>query len=213
MRFREKRTTEPTTLAIDLQQVKAMLRISDSDIADDPLVQGLIRAATDACEQYTRRALITQTWTAYLDVWPSQPSEEYWEGMRVGPSTLLYSPAYALELNHPPLQSITSIKTYDDSDVATTYSTDNYFADTSSEPGRIVLRTSAATPITTRAANGVEIIYVSGYGTDAHDIPEALRLGMLNWVAHYYEHRGDVSAQPPGQVRALWDRYRIQRLW
>lgn len=211
-RLREKRTTDPAKDAVDLQQLKAHLRLSDSDIADDPIVAGLVKTAIEACERYTGRALITQTWTAYLDAWPRTPNDDnYWEGLRQGPTTILTNPARGVELNHSPLQSITSIKTYNDSDTATVYNSSEYFVDDSTEPGRVVLRTTAAAPTTTRAANGIEIIYVAGYGDDPDDVPEGLRQSILAYVSHMYEHRGDNEKimKVPMAVEMGWKNYKV----
>lgn len=215
-RLRETRTTDPATEAVDLQQVKIWLRVADSDAADDPIIAGLLRVAIGKCEEYTHRALITQTWTAYLDAWPRAASDDnYWEGVRQGPETILLNPARGLELRHSPVQSVTSITTYDDSDTATTYSTASYFVDTDSEPGRIVLRTSASAPLPTRTANGVRVIYVAGYGDDPADVPEGLRQSIMAYVAHLYEHRGDGEddAHIPAVVRMVWDTYRVRTMW
>lgn len=216
MRLRETRTTDPVKEAVDLQQAKAYLRLSDSDVADDALIAGLIRVATEACENYTGRALITQTWTAFMDSWPRFNSDDaYWEGVRTGPENILLKPMGAIELNHSPLQAVSSITTYDDSDTATTYSTASYFVDTDSKPGRIVLRTSAAAPITTRVANGIRIIYVAGYGDNPDDVPESLRQSTLGYVSHLYEHRGDEEkmAAIPTDVMMQWAAYQVKKLW
>jgi len=214
-RIRESRTTAPATSAVDLQQAKQWLRVSDSDVADEAVVVGLLQAAVEACEMYTGRALITQTWTAFLDAWPRVPSsDDYWEGVKQGPETMLFNPARGLELRRGPLQSVTSITSYDDSDAATVYAASSYFVDTVTN--RIVLRTSATPPLPTRVANGIKIIYVAGYGDDPDDVPETLRQGVLAYTAHLYEHRGDddLAMMPmPPVVRIAWESYRMTRLW
>ena len=216
-RLRESRTSEPAKLAVGLQEAKAHLRIPDSDVADDPLIEGMLRTAILQCEAFTGRALITQTWTAYLDYWPSDyASEDIWEGYRDGAETQLFTPLRAIELNHSPLQSVTSITTYDDADSGTAYASANYFVDTASTPGRLVLRNSAAMPITTRAANGIEIVYVAGYGDDQGDVPQSLRDGILRYVAHAYEHRGeDLTAdglRAASGSAIIWQADRVERL-
>lgn len=215
-RLRETRTTEPAKEAVDLQQVKSWLRVADSDVADDPIIMGLIRVATEQCERYTGRSLITQTWTAFIDGWPRIPSSDnYWEGYRQGPETLILNPAPGLDLNHAPLQSITSVSTFNDSDTETTYDSSNYFVDTSTEPGRIVLRTGASVPAPTRVANGIKIVYVAGYGDDPDDVPEGVRHGISALVADLYEHRGDAEPedQLPDVARISWEPYRLATLW
>ena len=67
-------------------------------------------------------------------------------------------------------------------------------------------------PAITRAANGLEIQFVAGYGDDPHDVPEPIRLGLLQLVAGLNENRGDcpmgelVTASGAGD---LWRPFRI----
>jgi uncharacterized phiE125 gp8 family phage protein len=213
--LREKQTTAPATSAVDLQQAKAYLRIADSDVDDDALLVGFINAATSACEAFTGKGLITQVWTGFLDHWPATPSDNIWEGSRQGPASWAYGPPASLPLSHGPLQSVASIETFDDSDVATVYAATNYFVDTASDDARITLRTSASRPIATRLTNGIKVVYTVGYGDDAADVPEQLRLGILGLVAHLSEHRGDDDQNIGGKAwslppvaKLLWTPYR-----
>ncbi|MFQ6016771.1 MAG: hypothetical protein ACE5KF_01120 [Kiloniellaceae bacterium] len=205
----------PAKLPVTLNEAKAQLRLEDDQSADDAVVMADVRAATEACETFTGRALITQTWTLFRDDWPkAADGDSYWEGWRQGAETTPISPRRALELPKPPLQSVVHVKTYDDSNVATIYAATNYFVDAASEPGRIVLRKSAAAPIPTRSANGVEVQFKAGYGDTYADVPEPLRQGLLRLVAYLHENRGDCTDQALAEAGAgqLWQRYRVPRL-
>jgi uncharacterized phiE125 gp8 family phage protein len=121
----------------------------------------------------------------------------------------------AINLPRPPLQSITSVSTFDDADAETTYAASNYFVDTASEPGRLVLRKSAGAPTTTRAANGIKIVFVSGYGDDFSTVPEPMRQGILRTVAWQYQNRGDCDADEAARnsgAQVLWHDYRVLRV-
>ena len=216
IRLRESRATEPAQLVVGLQEAKAYLKVADSDISDDPIIAGLLGSAERECELHTGRALLTQTWTGFLDFWPLSDEPEYWEGYRVGSSDLLTGGPRFIEFRRSPIQSITSIKTYDDSDTATVYASSNYMLDSAQAPNRLVLRTGASAPVTTRAANGIEIIYVAGYGDNPGDVPQNLRDGILRFAAHAYEHRGDMLTEDALRAASgaamLWDREKVMRI-
>jgi hypothetical protein len=214
-------TTAPAELPATLAEAKAQLNIEDARIEDDALITANLAAAVDAAETFTHRALITQTWTLFRDAWPRTPGPDgrLWEGARTGAdlpqSDLSGSGAAAVELPKPPLQSLVHVKTYDDSDVAATVAAGNYFVDTASEPGRVVLRGSAAVPVVTRVANGLELRFVAGYGDNAADVPEDIRSGILRLAAFLTENRGDGppgdAAEASGAAR-LWRPFRVSRL-
>ena len=211
-------TTAPAELPVTLDEVKHQLEIDDADTARDALVMGFARTATGQAEAYTGRVLISQTWTAFWDVWPAVANADapIWEGWREGPETLLDSPGRELALPKPPLQSVTHVKTYDDSDVATTFAASNYFQDTASVPGRIVLRKSVSAPTIGRTANGLEIQFVAGYGDNFADVPQSIRDGILQLSAFLYENRGDCPPEKQAVIgsgaAALWQPFAIMRL-
>lgn len=185
--------TPPETEPVTLAEMKAHARI-DTD-ADDALVTTLITAARQWAEQTTRRAFIAQTWRLWLDAIP--------EGNVV-------------TLPRSPLASVASVTTFDDDDAGTVFAAENYFADNASEPGRLALRSGADWPVPGRAVNGFMIEYTAGYGEDADDVPEPVRLAIRQLVAHWYEHRGEavmMSSQStvnvPLIIQALLNPYRI----
>lgn len=87
-----KLTSAPSVEPLTLTEVKLHLRLVTlaADAAaytrEDDLLNGLILAARTMAENYTHRALITQTWTAYLQDFPLR-----------------------IKLPYPPFQSVTSI--------------------------------------------------------------------------------------------------------
>lgn len=205
-------TTAPAGLPLSLNQLKAHLRLADDQTDEDALVIGLLRSAVEHCESFTGRALMTQTWTLFRDAWPCGDGAVPAEGLTIGSS--YDPPARGIELPKPPLQAVTTIKTYDDSDSATTWDAANYLVDTAREPGRIVARRGQSLPLPTRAANGIEIRFVAGYGDDPADVPEQIRHGLQLLTARLYEHRGDdmgLAARESGAAR-LWQSYRVLRL-
>ena len=58
-------TTAPTQEPLTLQEVKDYLRLDDA--LDERVLQDLVEAARMFCEDYTGRALMTQTRTMTID--------------------------------------------------------------------------------------------------------------------------------------------------
>ena len=118
-----------------------------------------------------------------------------------------------LTLGKSPAVSVTHVKTYDDSDNATTMENTKYYVDSGREPARIVLRTGESFPTALRVANAIEVEYVAGYSS-IYSIPEPIRMGILQHIAHLYEHRGDMYeaklAYPP-MLKSLYSAYVVHK--
>lgn len=193
---------EPLTLA----ETQSYLKTSDP--SETAWITSAIQAVRESCEAFARRALMTQTWTLWLDTF--QPSS---------------SNLREIEIPRAPLQSVTHVKTFTTNDIATTLDATRYLVDTASEPGRLILREEQCWPTALRIARSIEIEFVAGYG-DAADVPAALRQGMLLWIRLLYADKTwlfESGAPVPGlpefnrdelplPVRALWDPYRLPRL-
>lgn len=210
------RSTEPEVEPLSLAEAKAHLRVTLDD--EDALITSLISVARTACEEYTRRALITQGWTLWLDAFPGM-DQAWWDGMREGAAQLTVK--RFLHLPRPPLQGVEEVVIYDDGDGESVFDEGLYFVDTASEPGRLALRNNAHWPAPLRAHHGISIAFTAGYGDAAEDVPPALRQGMLAHVAALYENRGDdlTWAGRAAQVKLvpevaslLYNPYRIQHL-
>ena len=199
--------TEAADYPVSLTKAKEHLRLDDQN--DDSLVRSLILAATAHIEGITQRSLVNRTYRLFID-YVHETDYQLWEGTRVGPD-LSYRRNY-IDLPRPPCVSVTHVKSYDDSDTATTFDSSKYYVDTANTPPRIVLRDGQSWPTGLRAANGIEIEYVAGYGANDTDVPEPLRLAVLQMVTHMYEHRGDYegSAIPtPSIVNTLVSQYKV----
>ena len=169
--------TAPTIEPVSLLEAQEHLRI---DVDDDAgLVTNLITAAREYCEGFQRRAFISQTWYLYLDEWP-----EY------------------IEVPLPPLQSSgLSITYYDTANAPLAVSSGDYYVDTNSTPGRIILNYGKTWPSTTlRSANGICVEFIAGYGATAATVPASVRQAMLLLIAHWYENREALSEKPLSSV-------------
>lgn len=214
-------TVPPPVEPISLAEAKAFLRVDVSN--DDALIGSLVTAARDACERFTGRALVAQTWTLFRDDWPggARMGAHLTEGPQTGP--VATARGTVLEIPKPPLLSIEHVKIYDDADTATVWPTSNYLTDTASEPGRLIVRAGAALPEATRTAAGIEIRFVAGYAPDdsaspidlVANIPGGLVEGIRRATAYLYENRGECGtdeAAALSEASLLWRPYRVMRL-
>jgi hypothetical protein len=201
--------TGPASEPLTVAETKAYLRVSGS--AEDTLIEAMIATARIFCEEYTGRALITQTLIMTVDA-TNEINDPLWEGTQTGPYINFYKDHLTLPKGN--VQSVSSVKTYDDADNATTFSSDNYYVDSAREPARVVLRTGETWPTALRVANAVEVTYIAGYGDNASDVPAPLRMGMLQHIAYLYDQRGDMkdylqTRSAPPMVVNLYAPYKI----
>lgn len=197
-------TTVPTAEPLALQEVKEYLRVDDS--TDERIVRPFIESARKIAEEHIGRALMSQTFTLFIDAF-NEVENPLWEGTRTGPY-LNYYKNYVV-LPKPPVTSVTSVSTFNDSDTEATFASSKYYVDTAREPARIVLRQGETFPVALRVANAIKVVYVAGY-TSAYLVPEPIRMGMLQHIAYMYEHRGDMyeaAAQIPPIIKNLYGPY------
>ncbi|MBV8938966.1 MAG: hypothetical protein JO089_03905, partial [Alphaproteobacteria bacterium] len=103
-----------------------------------------------------------------------------------------------------PVQSVTSVISYDRLNNATVIDPGLYWLDAAQDALRFYM------PVP--RAHRVEIVYIAGYGADYTAVPEPVRQGMLTHVASLYEHRGDADMPMPAQAIALYAPFREARL-
>lgn len=179
------RTVDPTAWPVTDEAIREHCNVTDHD--DDARLSEYIKAATRHIERLSRKQLITQTWRATGDNWPGD----------------------IIELPKRPLQSVTSVKYYDSSDVQQTASSGLYTVDTDATPGRIVLDYGESWPTNRGHKNDIEVTFVCGYGDAGSDVPDTLIHAMKMLISHWNELReatitGTIIAEVPMAVAALY---------
>lgn len=186
--------TPPAGYPVSLAEVRAQLGIETTE--HDAQLTGLIAAATEMAEIWTNRSFITRTYMAVMDAWPCN---RFGQRMR------------GVELPRAPLLGVSQVRTFSEADVPTVWDADEYFVDTGSVVGRLVLRSGFSWPAADRGVNGIEITWSAGYGPNPGDVPEVLRLGVMMILAWLWEQRGDEGSpgEPPPAAQALLGPYRL----
>ena len=183
-------------LPVSTAEAKAHMRVSITD--DDSLIDGLISAATNDIEKRLRRKLIEETVTYSLDSFPGF--------------------AETILLPWAPLQSVTSIAYTDTQGDSQTLSSSYYQVSTSGITGRIAPVYGQTWPATYPQLDAVVITYVAGYGDEASDVPQNIRMAVKTLVAHWYENReavvtGMVSNDVAKTLDYLLAREKVPTVW
>lgn len=198
--------TGPVKEPVSLAEVKGWAKI-DTD-ADDQLLVTLIAATRGAAEEYLRRSLLTQTWKLTLDLGMSSLMDRLPAGVWEMPITAAYAEMPgSIDLPRGPVQSVSSVTTYDTSNAGTVYASSNYFVDAAGD--RLILNPTAAWPSSLRAKAAAVIQYVTGYGDEPSNIPQPIRTAIMMHVQRLYDGRGqcDDADLAPGS-KLLMDKFR-----
>ncbi|SFK74650.1 phage conserved hypothetical protein, phiE125 gp8 family [Nitrosomonas aestuarii] len=164
--------TAPTEYPVTLAEAKTYMRAT-SDTSEDAWIQRFIAAATQLFEGETGITVSSSVLEKTLDNFPS-----------------------AIELDRPPVASVSSIK-YDDIDGAEqTLSALDYVLDNSSDKrGWVVPVVGSVWPDTYAGSiNTVRVRYVAGWSS-ASAVPDNIKLWIGAHVASWFENRSSDTEQ------------------
>jgi len=161
-------TVEPTVEPVLLGEAKDHLLVSHTD--DDALIQRIIKQARRYVEKFTKRQLITATYTLTLDDFPRSAERT------------LYLPV-------APLGAVISIGYVDADGDSQTMDSGLYRVDDQSTIARITPEYDKDWPDTRKVMNAVTVTFTAGYGDSGSDVPEDLRGTIFLLLGHYYESR------------------------
>lgn len=188
--IKRKLTVAPATSVISVADAKARLAIETTE--DDALIQVMINSATDFCEQYTGRYLISQTAEYSLD--DLQTDLKY------------------LEIPSHSATNILLVQYIDESGADVTLGSQEFFIDYEGMPLRVAPVDTWPT-IRKKGFNNLTFTVVEGYGS-AGDVPEAIINAVALLVGHQYKNResvvvGTIASELPMGVTAFLDKYRV----
>lgn len=188
--------TAPASEPVSVAEARLHLRTEDD--GEDGLVAALISAARHHAEEFTGRALVTQTWDLTRDAFPCDGADY-------------------IRLGKGRVQSVASVTYLDEAGESQTWDSSNYAVDTASEPGRLALAPDVFWPSTQSGRiNAVTVRFVAGYGAAAA-VPAAIKQAILLLVGHWYVNReavvtGTIASDIPFAADMLLRQYRVMRL-
>ena len=158
--------TEPVTLA----EARLHLKVYDDDAAEDALITAWITAAREMAEQFTGRALATQTLELALDEFPDADDC-----------------SSVIQLPMPPVASITSVKYTDLAGAEQTLAGSAYALSLYGDSRRLAPTYGNYWPSTQDVPDAVRVRFVAGY-TNA---PKAVKAAILLMVGWLEQNRGE----------------------
>jgi uncharacterized phiE125 gp8 family phage protein len=201
LRVIEAPSSEPVTT--DLARKHCRI---DADY-DDDLVAMYVTSARVEAEAFLNRALFTQK-LQFAITWAPPPT-----ATPLVPQSLIVFPLNwpplvkrPIELPRAPCQSVEQITwgPLDDMQVA---DTDDYSLNLGVEPGYVAVKPQLLPRIPQQS---MIIDYTAGYDDgDPDAVPMPIRIAIMVGTAHYYENRGDVTAEMPPAFYRLLDPYRL----
>lgn len=206
MKTQMKLITAPTESPVTVAEAKDYLRIDNN--LEDTRIQVMIDAATRYLEGYTGLKFVTQTWDVFLDTWPMRSTDDWWDGVKEGPISMLTSMQRDIILPIGPAQSLTQFETYADDGIAVQETIANYIFDDVGSRARVGLKIGAVWPVTVlRRINAIKFRVVVGFGTAAQ-VPQDIKQAVLEVASHMYENRGDQNLKIPPHILSLVDHRR-----
>lgn len=192
------RISDAAVEPVSLAEAQAWLRVDSQDDASE--ITALITTARQIVEDFTGRALLTQTWRLVASDWPAE------EFAGVG---------NVIRLPRTPLASVSSVKYYPENGGAqATWNSANYHVVTATAPGLVVLADNASFPDLAVRPDAVEINFTAG-DSAAASIPAGLKHAVLLVLAHLYELRspvnvGNIVNELPFSLRHLLESHRVE---
>ena len=199
--------TPPKAQPVRIDAVKNLGRITTN--TDDTLIEGFISTATEQAELFTGRSFITRTLQITLDRFPRNlAATPWWNGTIQGPVSFLQGYPDPIFLPSAPIQSVTGIATFDETDAETTVDPTTYRVDTVT--GRILLRQDQYWPTGLRNVEAVQITYVAGYGDSAASVPQSICNAIMMQAQAMYDARAACEMCDGG--KSLLRPFKIMRL-
>jgi hypothetical protein len=191
---------------VTLEELKAHLRIDYDD--QDALLNVSISAARVFIEEYLNRSILHKTFDLWLDSHEfGAISSKDWAGTRHG-SIAEIAGNSTISLRTAKIDSITHVKSYGQGNDELDFDASNYFLDSASEPGRIVLNYGSTWPTDLRHINALKIRFKAGYGTKPSSVPAPLLNAVKFLAAHFYDEGCD-DCNVPKSVFMLLNPYRV----
>lgn len=181
----------PMTVAYAKKHIKSI------STAEDLLIASWIQAAGSYFEEQTGRQIITATREVWLDGFPTY----VWPG------------GGRIELPHPPLQSVVSVRYVDGSgsllnfDDGASPAVQSYSVKAPQGPyaarGWLEPNYGGMWPTPRAESGSVRIQYTCGYGDSVEDVPELITAILCFLVAHFDQFRSAVHEAQRGSIEEL----------
>ena len=190
-------TAPGTSSIMTLAETKKHLRMSTAVTVEDAYLKELNKLAVERIQDITGRKLMKQTWSYYIDDWPTGDD---------------------IRLPYSPLISIptTGIVYKGTTGGSTTFGSTKWTADTVNPVARVHLDYGFTWPSSAGLYdyNPIYVTATYGYSTGSTSVPHAMKRAARILISDWYENRESfiigriVSKEVPNSVTALLAPYR-----
>lgn len=178
-------------------------RLSKSQVRrQSHLIDLILAAVTECAEGWTRRTFINTEFQYIADFFPGYGLGGRYDG---------------IELRRAPVQSIEQIEYLDTDNAPIVIDPSDYYLIESDDYGCVMNDPGYSWPTQlSKRLQGVRINFIAGYGDKPENVPQDLRLAMLEHANYFFHNRGDCACNckeaekfMPADVRAIYDSYKI----
>lgn len=219
------RNAPPPNRPVSLATLKNYLKIDGDE--DNTELEAMLDTAIFRIEEYIEKKLITQSWSCFLNSFPTKrktaAQNDWWDGTKdiseVGLSTEFLN---YIELPFGGLQSVDEFFTYDDEGNEYQFDNNHFTLDKFSDFSRIVLKRGYTWPTTLLAStSGIKINCQFGYGEfnendtesgNVNPVPAPIVQAVKQFTGILYEYRGDEQPKIPASVLMLLEPFRVFKL-
>ncbi|MGD0781227.1 MAG: hypothetical protein ABSA30_00045 [Candidatus Aminicenantales bacterium] len=205
MRYAQITPPDPTLQVVSTADAAAQCYVTNS--AEYPYLAGLVQKAVELVERELARQLLTATWCAYLDAFPTE-----------------------IQLERTPVRTVTEIRYVDANGIQNVLPADQYQFDVASKDfaARVQPAYGLIWPVTrgysrtwptieanhlgelpeiTGYYNAVQVTFTAGYGLPA-DVPACIKHAIMVMVADWYRDRestvlGQTVTPVPNAIQRL----------
>jgi len=186
-------TTPPAAQPVTLEQAKLWLKVDTDD--DDDLIESLISAATDYCQQYEGRAYVEQEISAF------------WDNFK----PYLYLPV-------APVLTVESVHYRDRDEEWQEVSENYYILRNDVEPSYLEFDLTGLTYVLSYRPNRIRVVFTAGYRYSEEEswagtIPDRVKAAMCLLISHWYEHRLATCEQALKEIPIGVKSLLSERLW
>ena len=182
MRYVATRVSGPAEEPITRGEAKLHLKIESGQTDDDELIDALVSADREACEEFTNRCLVWSNWELRLDEFPTDLDGE-------------------IRLPRPPLRQVLAVRYVDADGAKQLLGSGNYLVDDRSEPARVRPAYGLQWPATRQQMGAVTVEYVAGYPIDdagsptdwSAGVPKPIIAALKLQLGHLYRNREAVN--------------------
>jgi hypothetical protein len=190
------------------------LRVDDTEVIEDAMIDGLVAAAVDQAEQFLCRPLLTTGFRYTQDAFPGHRFFGHYVGHAFGCVTGDYDDRY-LRIPIGGVSAVSEVGYVDTDGAAQIMDPSTYLLDTTEPTARIAPAWATFWPFARHQMSAVHVNFQAGYGTTANVVPAAIVAAVKLILGNLYANRESVVVGtaavclPYGAEHLMWP----HRVW